>query len=69
MEKLFVYALLYSEGFDMWAMYSNTLDKLFIENPEDEMKKLEDEQKETNEYNQVIPNKLKDNEDGGIDEE
>ncbi|MCI9500762.1 MAG: hypothetical protein HFG76_01930 [Hungatella sp.] len=36
MEKLFVYALLYSEGFDMWAMYSNTLDKLFIENPEDE---------------------------------
>lgn len=36
MEKLFVYALLYSEGFDVWAMYSDTLDKLFIENPEDE---------------------------------
>ena len=31
-----MYALLYSEGFDVWAMYSDTLDKLFIENPEDE---------------------------------
>ncbi len=34
MEELFVYALLCSEGIDMWAMYSQKLDKLFIENPE-----------------------------------
>ncbi len=36
MEELFVYALLCSEGVDMWAMYSQALDKLFIENPEKE---------------------------------
>ena len=36
MEELFVYALLYSEGFDVWTMYSDTLDKLFIGNPENE---------------------------------
>lgn len=34
MEELFVYALLYSEGFDVWTLYSNALDKLFMENPE-----------------------------------
>lgn len=36
MEELFVYALLYSEGFDVWAMYSNILDKLFMEDSENE---------------------------------
>ena len=36
MEKLFVYALLYSEGFDVWASYADTLDRLFIENLENE---------------------------------
>ncbi|RKI93172.1 hypothetical protein D7V94_04110 [Parablautia intestinalis] len=36
MEKLFVYALLYSEGFDVWASYADTLDMLFIENLENE---------------------------------
>jgi hypothetical protein len=37
MEELFVYALLYSEGFDMWPSYTGTLDKLFIEDPENEI--------------------------------
>ena len=36
MEELFVYALLYSEGFDVWTMYAKALDKLFLENPENE---------------------------------
>lgn len=36
MEKLFVYALLYSEGFDVWASYADILDMLFIENLENE---------------------------------
>ena len=31
MEELFVYALLYSEGFDVWSSYADILDKLFIE--------------------------------------
>lgn len=37
MEELFVYALLYSEDFDVWSLYVSTLDKLFIENPENEI--------------------------------
>ena len=36
MEELFVYALLYSEGFDVWPLYADMLDKLFIEDPENE---------------------------------
>lgn len=36
MEKLFVYALLYSEGFDVWSLYADVLDKLFLENIENE---------------------------------
>lgn len=36
MEELFVYALLYSEGFDVWVMYSTMLDQLFIEDPDNE---------------------------------
>ena len=32
-----MYALLYSEGFDMWPSYTGTLDKLFIEDPENEI--------------------------------
>ncbi len=36
MEELFVYALLCSEGVDMWGMYSQALDRLFIENPGNE---------------------------------
>lgn len=37
MEELFVYALLYSEGFDVWPLYADMLDKLFIEDPENEI--------------------------------
>lgn len=36
MEELFVYALLCCEGYDMWAMYSQALDRLFMEAPGDE---------------------------------
>lgn len=36
MEELFVYALLYSEGFDVWSLYADVLDKLFLENIENE---------------------------------
>ncbi len=36
MEELFVYALLYSEGFDVWPLYADTLDKLFMEDLENE---------------------------------
>lgn len=36
MEELFAYALLYCEGFDVWTSYTDALDKLFIENPENE---------------------------------
>ena len=36
MEELFVYALLYSEGFDVWLLYADKLDKLFVENMENE---------------------------------
>lgn len=36
MEELFVYALLYSEGFDAWSSYADTLDKLFMEDLENE---------------------------------
>ncbi|MCM1286245.1 MAG: hypothetical protein NC213_07805 [Acetobacter sp.] len=31
MEELFVYALLCAEGIDMWDAYAKTLDKLFME--------------------------------------
>ena len=31
MEELFVYALLYSEGFDVWLLYADKIDKLFVE--------------------------------------
>ncbi len=36
MEELFVHALLYSEGVDMWANFSQTLDRLFMEDPGNE---------------------------------
>lgn len=36
MEELFVYALLYCESFDVWLLYSRALDKLFMEEPENE---------------------------------
>ena len=36
MEELFVYALLYSEGFDVWPLYANKLDRLFMEDMENE---------------------------------
>lgn len=32
-----MYALLYCEGFDVWDLYSDTLDRLFLENPENEV--------------------------------
>lgn len=34
MEELFVHALLYSEDLEDWTAYEHTLDKLFMENPE-----------------------------------
>ena len=34
MEKLFVYAILCSIGYDLYEEYRNTLDKLFLDNPE-----------------------------------
>lgn len=37
MEELFVYALLYSEGFDVWPLYADVLDKLFLEDMENEL--------------------------------
>lgn len=36
MEELFVYALLCSEGVDLWTMYSQALDKIFMEEPGNE---------------------------------
>ena len=36
MEELFVYALLYSEGFDVWSLYADKLDRLFMEDMENE---------------------------------
>ena len=36
MEELFVYALLYSEGFDVWPLYADKLDRLFMEDMENE---------------------------------
>ena len=36
MEELFAYALLFSEGYDCWKLYSEELDKLFLESPENE---------------------------------
>ncbi len=36
MEELFVYALLYSEGFDVWPLYVDKLDRLFMEDMENE---------------------------------
>ena len=38
----------------------------WIENPEEEIKKIKNEQKEIDEYSQIMPNI---NKDGGIDEE
>lgn len=35
-EKLFAYALLIDEGYDMWSQYSNTLDTLFLDHPNNE---------------------------------
>lgn len=37
MEELLAYVLLLCEGFDFWEEYQETLDKLFILNPEDEV--------------------------------
>ena len=36
MEELFAYALLFIEGYDCWELYSEQLDKLFLESPENE---------------------------------
>ena len=36
MEELFAYALLFSEGYDFWKQYSERLDKLFLESPDNE---------------------------------
>lgn len=36
MEKLFAYALLCSEGFDVWNQYADTLDMLFMADPEND---------------------------------
>lgn len=36
MEELFVYALLYSDGFGVWPLYADALDKLFMEDLENE---------------------------------
>lgn len=36
MEELFAYALLFSEGYDFWKQYSEQLDKLFLESPDNE---------------------------------
>lgn len=35
-EKLFAYALLIDEGYDMWVQYSDTLDTLFLNQPNNE---------------------------------
>lgn len=34
MEDLFVYAILFSVGYDMWSEFSSTLDTLFLEDSE-----------------------------------
>ena len=36
MEELFAYALLFCEGYDFWKQYSEQLDKLFLESPDNE---------------------------------
>lgn len=36
MEELFAYALLFSVGYDVWGLYTEQLDKLFLEYPENE---------------------------------
>lgn len=37
MEKLFAYALLMCEGYDVWAQYSEELDRLFLDEPQNEI--------------------------------
>jgi len=37
MEELLVYALLYCEGFEVESLYQSKLDRLFLENPENEL--------------------------------
>lgn len=36
MEKLFIYAILYSVGYDVWKMYEAELDKLFLDDIEND---------------------------------
>ena len=36
METLFAYALLMSEGYDVWDQYSEKLDRLFLDEPQNE---------------------------------
>ena len=36
MEELFAYALLFCEDYDFWDLYSERLDKLFLEYPDNE---------------------------------
>lgn len=36
MEKLFAYALLMCEGFDVWDPYSEELDRLFLDDPQND---------------------------------
>lgn len=37
MEILFAYALLLYEGYDIWDLYSTELDKLFLDDPENDI--------------------------------
>lgn len=37
MEILFAYALLLCEGYDLWEQYSEELDRLFFNDPENDM--------------------------------
>lgn len=36
MESLYAYALLFCEGYDIWDLYSKELDKLFLDDPEND---------------------------------
>ena len=36
MEKLFVYAILYSVGYDVWKEYEEELDRLYLDNTDAE---------------------------------
>ena len=37
MEKLFAYALLMCEGYDLWDQYSEELDRLFLDAPQNDI--------------------------------